>query len=1651
MLKKYTALLFFATFIFWQSAKGQIIDNFSDGDFTNNPSWIGFADSFSVVSGQLRSTVGNASSLNFYLSSASTQKFDSWEFFFRLNFNPSSQNFAEFWLETDNQNIEQAQSGFFVRLGGNTGDGIGLFKKEAGTVSEIIPQSNSLVNASNNQGKIRVTRSSTGSWEIFEQISTSNFISFGTGIDNSNFATTGVGIWIKSSKTNRSRHYFDDIKVENTSAPDVTPPTLDSAKVIAGNQIELKFSEPVDEIFASTSSLFSLNPNTPISSTSRLANNFSKLLVTLASNLPVGISTITVNQAKDLAGNIQANPLQKTVLIEEQAIQRSIVINEIYADESPSLGLPAGEFVELFNNSTSAKSLLGWKLSDATTTIILPNYQIGAGEYLILCKNVDTAAFKVFGKTLGVSLPSLNNTSDIFTLSDPQDAEIDKVAYALAWYNDPSKQNGGFSLEQINPKLKCSGKFNWSASNAAIGGTPGSQNSIFSNVLDIVAPVLDSLVIVSNNQIRLVFNEILSSDLVPNTNFSIAGLSVSSVQADALNNRNLTLNLSSPIINGQTYVLSYSGIKDCEGNFVSTILTREFILVPQAPIAERALVINEIYADESPSLGLPKVEYIEILNTTNQPIQLKGASIFVGMTGILFPEFVLNANQYVTISKTDSALKFKQFGQILGIPLPTLNNTGAQLEILDFQNKSVDKLTYALSWYGSTARQNGGFSLEQMNPKLKCSSKSNWAASNAGIGGTPGTVNSIFSNLADLSAPTLDSIVVVNSNKIRLVFNEFLSNQPNPTQNISIDGLTIFQIEAGDPNERSISISLSSPIQIGQFYNLTYSGIKDCEGNANTTVFIKEFISLPAKELLSRNLVINEIYADETPSLGLPLVEYLEILNTSDKPIQLKGASLAIGGSVAVFPEYVLKSRGYVVVCKEDSAYRFLPYGNVVGVPSLTLTNSGTELKIIDIAENEIDVVNYQMSWYGSTAKQNGGFSLEQINPNLPCSAKSNWSASTAGIGGTPAAANSIISDAQDVTAPTLVKVEIIGPKQAQLLFSEPISAQSPDTSSFKIPGLEIALIGNRNPDFQSITLTFKTELEPGKKYELSLSGIKDCAGNTSSEAVLSIGKGKIPGKFDLLITEVQADISPENNLPKAEYIEIYNNSESLIDLTGTVLSDGTGEGVFPAAFIGPGEYLILTGQTSVGKFSSLSKVNVLGLSPFTTLNSEGDNLTLFNVKGAWVHQFHFRSADFSPYSKWTEGWSLEMVDLTNPCDELSNWVISNSPNGGTPGKENSLNGTKPDENAPILIRATVPDSNFIKIKWNELLDSTTLANAAISLSGGYQIVERIISPEDFSVLILKTNINLTVNQTFTIEIGLLKDCAGNATETKTIQTVRAGKADANSWILNEILFDPKTGGSDYLEMQNVSSQYLDLKEVTIASDNEEKAASSETLPIPPGGFVLFTKSKAMTLRDYPKGKAENFFEISLPTFNSDSGTVRILGPFKAEWQKFFYSDRIHAQFLDETKGVSLERISKTLPVNDQNSWHSASTDAGFGTPGYENSQATTIENGSSEFFAEPKAFSPNGDGNKDFTFLNYNFSNSGLIGNLRIYSADGFLVKTIAQSALLGKEGAWKWDGSTEQGRKARIGLYVAVLETVELGGNSKYYKLPVAIASEQ
>ena len=111
----------------------------------------------------------------------------------------------------------------------------------------------------------------------------------------------------------------------------------------------------------------------------------------------------------------------------------------------------------------------------------------------------------------------------------------------------------------------------------------------------------------------------------------------------------------------------------------------------------------------------------------------------------------------------------------------------------------------------------------------------------------------------------------------------------------------------------------------------------------------------------------------------------------------------------------------------------------------------------------------------------------------------------------------------------------------------------------------------------------------------------------------------------------------------------------------------------------------------------------------------------------------------------------------------------------------------------------------------------------------------------------------------------------------------------------------------------------------------------------------------------------------------------------------------------------------------------SAIHSAGYGTPGYENSQAGSELAGKPKVIFEPEAFSPDHDGYNDEFIIRYEVAKSGYVANISIFDAAGRFVQHLAKNEILGTSGEFVWNGGAPH----------FLLGVVSIGG-STWWVLP-------
>ncbi len=1047
MLFQIRWVLLFFSFIS-ATASAQVVDNFSDGNFTVNPVWAGDSTEFKVNSAfqlQVNNTIAGASYLSTpsYTSSLNNTE---WSFYIKQYFAPSSSNYGRVYLASNQANLEGALNGYYLQFGeALSNDAVELFRQTGTTSTSVCRGTNGQIAASF-AISVRVTRDAVGSWKLYVDLAGGTSYSMeATGTDNTYTSSNYFGVATVYTISNATNFYFDNF-YNGPIIIDITPPTIVSSAIISSTQLDVLFDEAVDTTTSQTLTNYSANNSLGNPSTAiRDAVNFRLVHLTFAIPFTNGLlNTLTVSNIQDLSANVMLTAATNfTYIVAPTATYKDIIINEIMADPTPQVNCPAVEFIEIYNRSTNNYNLSGWKFTDNVSTATLGNVTLSANQYLIICNTADTALFIGYGNYMGVSsFPSLNNSGDHLYLKDNTLAYIDSVIYSDTWYQDAVKKNGGWTLELINPNANtnCPASSNWIASVNINGGTPGIQNSVYSILADTVHPVITGISVIDSTHINICFSKAIDASSISSaSNYAIdsgIGAPVSDTVNATFTCVYLTLNNS--LNNSSTYIITLTNITDCVGNSL-LIDTARFSFYKIKPFD---IVINEIMADPAPPVNiLPNDEYVELYNRTLFPINLNNWTFTSGTTARTIVNATIAPHGYIVLTTPVAIPFFFSNININGVvSFPTLNNTGQTLVLKSAEGAVISTVSYTDNWYQNTYKKNGGWSLEQIDPNNPCGGMSNWRASVSAAGGTPGTINSVNAVNTDDTPPQVLRVSVIAVDTILLFFDEPIDSATmlNPfiyLINNSIGNPT--SVKPIAPDFSSVQLVFSTPLQAGIIYTITViNTVTDCVGNIlgqdNTTRF-----ALP-EPAMPNDIVINEILAD--PNAGG--VDFVEIYNRSQKVIDLKTITLSefdtinnitISPKVITTQGYLMFPADYLLLSANGNAvksqYSTTNPKGFVDLQSMITMNIASGTVCLSNASGIIDNFIYNVDMQFALLNITKGVSLERIDFERATKDRTNWHSAAQDIGfGTPGYKNSQYNDAGDTDNAIEITPEIFSP-----------------------------------------------------------------------------------------------------------------------------------------------------------------------------------------------------------------------------------------------------------------------------------------------------------------------------------------------------------------------------------------------------------------------------------------------------------------------------------------------------------------------------------------------------------------------------------------------------------------------------------------------
>jgi len=633
--------------------------------------------------------------------------------------------------------------------------------------------------------------------------------------------------------------------------------------------------------------------------------------------------------------------------------------------------------------------------------------------------------------------------------------------------------------------------------------------------------------------------------------------------------------------------------------------------------------------------------------------------------------------------------------------------------------------------------------------------------------------------------------------------------------------------------------------------------------------------------------------------------------------------------------------------------------------------------------------------------------------------------------------------------SPAIHEVRSIGRSQLLVLFSEPISPSSIlQTDNYKVKtagGNNVSVMSVRKAAGDTAGVYLQLGNFNQMNMHLTIDNLVDLDGAGLSEKELDFTFIPTAQSGDVVFNEIMADPTPVVKLPNAEYLELKNTSVFPMNLKNWILEVNGKKKILPDKAIVSGSYLILGGTGSSSIFGSYGAcLEVSGLS----LANDGINLQLFSATAELIDSFNYKPAMHREGLS-GGGHSLERIDPMRTCGAESNWETSTSTNGGTPGIGNSVFRNNIDSVSPTISSVVVTNPGLLEVVVSEMPDRKSKAGNIFSYLPSLPAPDSILFDRTnlkYSIYFPKGAISNGVIYDLTIS-GLTDEC-GNISPFEHREFWHY-LPTAGDILINEVLFNPFPGGVDFVEVFNHSGKKIKLDEIYLGSrDNDQKIKSIYPLSgkseiMFDGQYAAFTSDSTALLKSYYSTCPSCIFEmVKFPACNLDEGWVVLLNKEMGVIDEFHYLEGMHHPMITDVKGISLERNSFSKPSDDLSNWHSASASVGFATPGYQNSTFEIIAKTSEIVTFEPKIFSPNDDGINDRFLIKLAPGESGLIVNIRIYNESGLEIRRLANNLMIGAQDVIEWDGTTENHRKATLGIYIVQVELFGLHSGKRQFK---------
>jgi len=493
-----------------------------------------------------------------------------------------------------------------------------------------------------------------------------------------------------------------------------------------------------------------------------------------------------------------------------------------------------------------------------------------------------------------------------------------------------------------------------------------------------------------------------------------------------------------------------------------------------------------------------------------------------------------------------------------------------------------------------------------------------------------------------------------------------------------------YQLEGSNPVEARLLLDsvviIRSEVDLeeNKDYALFLQQLPDVNGNFLADTLLRFRYTDPSA-FGTKSLVINELMPAPRADQDLPFVEYVEVLNPTNKELRLSGLVFSSSSSATPLPEFWISPGEFVLLCAASQAPLLSGFGRVLPLPSFpSLLNSGSLLRLSTAEGLEIDRLEYRSSSWGGTEFADGGYSLEVPDPYFRCEASEFLLPSKDPKRGTPGGKNSQFSQTKDLGDLQVLSAFFKSPTQLFFRFNQPIlplDGQQPILTFSRSLELDSTWVFDSG---RSLGTSLASSARKSTVYMARASSLMRCVGEPAGFEV-EIVLAEAASKGELILNEVLLD--PKSGDPK--FVEIHNPTAKYLSLENWALTSINeagalqqlrligGEGVRVA----PEEYVALTIDPTRLRLSYPQSAagNFLQLASLPSMPIGAGVLLLLSPERLVADSLPYRSDWHHPLLRSTKGVSLERISPVFPSHIPSTWQsASSSQDYATPGLKNS-------------------------------------------------------------------------------------------------------------------------------------------------------------------------------------------------------------------------------------------------------------------------------------------------------------------------------------------------------------------------------------------